>query len=198
MSYYDIIDFDEDGNPITKEYSNQIEYEIELWISDNNITMYHEEAIEYILSIRKSIIDELLNDDSVVDKSRIDIIKFLEEKYLMPTTQALVENNVATSFPIPKIIKGFKLFKYKGNKKKNKGGRPRGKSQQTRQRHNWVRDKYYIVVNKRLEGRLEDIAGLIRSELLEKPPQFWSGKIYEKSTILKVIKNTLWEKNSSS
>ena len=33
MSYYHIIDIDEDGNPITKEYSNQIEYEIELWIS---------------------------------------------------------------------------------------------------------------------------------------------------------------------
>jgi len=192
MSYYHIIDIDEDGNPITKEYSNQIEYEIELWISDNAATIYDEETIKYILSIRQEIIDGLLNDDSVVDKSRIDIIKFLEEKYLMSATQTFVENNVATSFPIPKIIKGFKLFKYKGNKKKNKGGRPRGKSQQTRQRHNWVRDKYYIVLHKRIAGNQEEIAGVLYSELLEKRPQFWRGKIYEKSTILKVIKNRLW------
>jgi hypothetical protein len=113
MSYYDLIDIDEDGNPITKEYSNQIEYEIEHWFSDNNITMYDVEGIEYILSIRKSIIDELHNDDSVVDKSRIDIIKFLEEKYLIPTTQALVQNNVFSSFPIPKSLKDFKPFEYK-------------------------------------------------------------------------------------
>ena len=195
MNIYDIIDIDEDGNPITKEYRNMIEYEIELWISDNNITMYDVEGIEYILSIRKSIIDELHNDDSVVDKSRIDIIKFLEEKYLIPTTQALVENNVVTSFPIPKIIKGFKPFKYKGNKKKNRGGRPRGRSQQTRQRYNWVRDKYYLFVEKRLAGRLEDIAGVIRSELLEKPPKFWIGTHYKKSTILKILKNKSWGKD---
>ena len=154
MSYYHIIDIDEDGNPITKEYSNQIEYEIELWISDNAATIYDEETIKYILSIRQEIIDGLLNDDSVVDKSRIDIIKFLEEKYLMSATQTFVENNVATSFPIPKIIKGFKLFKYKSNKKKNKGesdkntgGRPEEPDKKVKKKQ--LRSDYYDLTSKK-------------------------------------------------
>jgi len=193
MSYYDIIDIDKDGNPITKEYRNIIEYEIELWISDNAATIYDEETIKYILSIRQEIIDGLIFDNSEIELQKTEIINGIEETYIIPAIQTLVENNIVTFFPIPKIIKGFKPFKYKGNKKKNSGGRKTGRSQQTRQRYNWVRDKYYNFVDKRLAGRLEDIAGLIRSELLEKPPKFWIGTHYKKSTILKILKNKLWE-----
>ena len=113
MSYYDIIDIDKDGNPITKEYRNIIEYEIELWISDNAATIYDEETIKYILSIRQEIIDGLIFDNSEIELQKTEIINGIEETYIKPAIQALVENNIFNSLAIPNIIKGFKPFEYK-------------------------------------------------------------------------------------
>ncbi len=79
----------------------------------------------------------------------------------------------------------------KENQSKAKIGRPRGKSQITKQRHNWIRDKYEILRNKRSGSTLKEFADLIYSELQEKTPHFFS-KPYEKSQILKVLKQKSW------
>tara|TARA_B100002003_G_C13890807_1_gene434414 strand:+ start:37 stop:681 length:645 start_codon:yes stop_codon:yes gene_type:complete len=91
---------------------------------------------------------------------------------------------------IHKLEEGIK--KYRSPKKsKGKGGRPKGKSQKTIQRYNWIRDQYYILKKKRSGSTYKEFADLIYSELREKTPHYFD-KSYKKSTILKVLKNKLW------
>ena len=77
-------------------------------------------------------------------------------------------------------------------KSKKKGGRPKGMSQKTRQRYNWIRDKYHILKKKRSASTLDEMAGLIYSIMQENPPPFFEKTPYKKSTILKILKNKSW------
>ena len=77
-------------------------------------------------------------------------------------------------------------------KSKKKGGRPKGMSQKTRQRYNWIRDKFYILKKKRSASTLDEMAGIIFSRLREKPPLYFEKTPYKKSTILKILKNKSW------
>ena len=77
-------------------------------------------------------------------------------------------------------------------KSKKKGGRPKGMSQKTRQRYNWIRDKYHILKKKRSASTLDEMAGIIFSRLREKPPLYFEKTTYKKSTILKILKNKSW------
>ena len=73
-------------------------------------------------------------------------------------------------------------------KSKKKGGRPKGMSQKTRQRYNWIRDKFYILKEKRVASTLDEMAGIIFSRLREKPPLYFEKTTYEISTIKKILK----------
>ena len=77
---------------------------------------------------------------------------------------------------------------------KRKIGRPSRKSRLTIKRHNWIRDKYYALKKNRHANTLDEMAGLILSEMLENAPPCFEKLIYEKSTILKVLKSRAWEK----
>ena len=77
-------------------------------------------------------------------------------------------------------------------KSKKKGGRPKGMSLKTRHRHNWIRDKFYILKKKRVASTLDEMAGIIFSRLREKPPLYFEKTTYKKSTILKILKNKSW------
>ena len=185
-------------NTIHPEYKNQYEYEIELWLSDNELDCSEDDAIEHIMSVRKKLINELDYNNSVADLTRLEVIKGIEDKYIIPTIKVLIENNVPTNFnpevyPIPALLNNFKPFQpiSPKTKSKGKGGRPKGKSLKTIQRYNWIRDKYIILKDKRSGSTLEEFAGLIYSELREKAPSYF-GKPYKKSTILKVLKNKSW------
>ena len=90
-----------------------------------------------------------------------------------------------------------KIEKDKKSPKKTKGnpiGRPSRKSRLTIKRHNWIRDKYYALKKNRHANTLDEMAGLILSEMLENAPPCFEKRIYEKSTILKVLKSRAWEK----
>ena len=198
MTYKEIEGVNEKGQPIVVEYKNQYEYEIELWLSDNELDCSEDDAIEHIMSVRKKLINELDYNNSVADLTRLEVIKGIEDKYIIPTIKVLIENNVPTNFnpevyPIPALLNNFKPFQpiSPKTKSKGKGGRRRGKSLKTIQRHNWIRDKYIILKDKRSGSTLEEFAGLIYSELREKTPHYFD-KSYKKSTILKVLKNKLW------
>ena len=71
-------------------------------------------------------------------------------------------------------------------------GRPRGKSTRTIQRENWIRDKFYFLKKKRLGSTLNEIAGLILSEMREDTPPCFHNSIYKKSTIIKILKTKPW------
>ena len=71
-------------------------------------------------------------------------------------------------------------------------GRPRGKSTRTIQRENWIRDKFEHLKTKRVGGTLAEKASLIRSEMKEKTPPCFQRGIYEKSTIIKILKTKPW------
>ena len=77
-------------------------------------------------------------------------------------------------------------------KSKKKGGRPKGISQKTRQRHNWIRDYFHHLKKKRSASTLDEMAGIIYSIMREKPPPFFEKTPYKKSTILKILKNKSW------
>ena len=77
-------------------------------------------------------------------------------------------------------------------KSKKKGGRPKGMSQKTRQRHNWIRDYFHHLKKKRSASTLDEMAGIIYSIMREKPAPFFEKTPYKKSTILKILKNKSW------
>ncbi len=77
-------------------------------------------------------------------------------------------------------------------KSKKKGGRPKGMSQKTRQRHNWIRDKFYILKKKRVASTLDEMAGIIYSIMREKPPLYFEKTPYKKSYINKILKTKSW------
>ena len=68
MTYKEIEGVDEKGQPIVVEYKNQCEYEIELWLSDNELDCSEDDAIEHIMSVRKKLINELDYNKSVIGK----------------------------------------------------------------------------------------------------------------------------------
>ena len=80
---------------------------------------------------------------------------------------------------------GFPVFPKKKKPTGRKIGRPRGKSQKTIQRHNWIRDMYKKYRRKRTSSTLAEFAGDILSEMKENTPRFFENGIYKKSIILK-------------
>ena len=77
---YKIHGIDDDGNPITEEFNNSLETEIQTYIDENKISIYHDEAIELFFKIRNSLIDNLKHNNSYEDKTKIDFISSIENK----------------------------------------------------------------------------------------------------------------------
>ena len=77
-------------------------------------------------------------------------------------------------------------------KSKKKGGRPKGMSQKTRQRHNWIRDYFYHLKKKRSASTLDEMAGIIYSIMQEKLPLYFEKTPYKKDYIKKILKTKSW------
>ena len=174
-------------DPVTeKEYvnENQYDYLIQQFCELNQYVKHEEEVIDFAFSLRDELINDLENKDDTI---RLKYIKWIEDEYLLRTKDFLITQNLS----IDKRLIAFKSFKYKGYKKVNRGGRPTGKSRQTILRHNYIMEKF-TMFKERFTGTQKEIAASIHSELAKNKPPFWSGPIYKKSMILKVIKNKLW------
>lgn len=171
-----------------KEYvcENEFDYRIQRFCELNQYVKHEEEVIEFAFSLRDKLINDLEDENDTI---RLKYIKWIEDEYLLAMKDFIIQHELN----VPDNINNFKAFKYKCNKKKNKGGRPRGKSQITKQRHNWIRDKYAILMNRRSGSTKKEFAKLIFSELQEKTPPYFN-KPYELSQILKVLKEESWSK----
>ena len=75
---------------------------------------------------------------------------------------------------------------YKHSKIIKSGGRPKGsRNKTTIKKYNWIRDKYYFLRDKNRGHTISEKAKLIRSELLEKKPTWWSKSVYSLETIMR-------------
>ena len=82
---------------------------------------------------------------------------------------------------------------YKHSKIIKSGGRPKGsRNKTTIKKYNWIRDKYYFLIDKNRGHTISEKAKLIRSELLEKKPTWWPKSVYSIETIIDIIKKQKW------
>ena len=74
-------------------------------------------------------------------------------------------------------------------KRKNKGGRPPGKSKIKILKEDKIMELYEVYMRKDIGDQTKkNAAEKIRTNLLTKKPNWWKGNIYEESTIYKVLK----------
>ena len=74
-------------------------------------------------------------------------------------------------------------------KRKNKGGRPLGKSKIKILKEDKIMELYEVYMREDIgEQTKKEAAQKIRTNLLTKKPNWWKGNIYEESTIYKVLK----------
>tara|TARA_B100001175_G_C19470174_1_gene621314 strand:- start:743 stop:1009 length:267 start_codon:yes stop_codon:yes gene_type:complete len=72
------------GNLITEEYDNSFEVEIQTFIDEYEITIYHDEDIELFFEIRNNLIDSLNYDNSLKNKTQFGFISGIESKFIKP------------------------------------------------------------------------------------------------------------------
>ena len=175
-------------NETNKKYDceNEYEFKIKSFVQKQQLNFFDDEVIEYALSLKKELIDELDKNSSKSDKIRCEHIKWIE-KYLDGIHDFLIQQKM----DIPKVLENHKAFIYRTGKRKV--GRPKGKGNKlTIKKYNWVRDKHHFLMDKRKVHTIEESARLIRSQLKKEKPDFWDDDIYALSTIVDIIKKQKW------
>ena len=160
-SYYD--------PELNKKYEceNEYEFKIKSFSDRRQSNFFEDEVIEYALSLKNELIDELDKNSSKSDKIRCEHIKWIE-KYLDGIHNFLIQQKM----DIPKVLENHKAFIYRTSKRKV--GRPKGKGNKlTIKKYNWVRDKHHFLMDKRKVHTIDESARLIRSHLKKEKPNFW-------------------------
>ena len=122
---------------------NEYEFKIKSFAQKQQLNFFDDEVIEYALSLKRELIDELDMNSSKSDKIRCDHIKWIE-KYLDGIHDFLIQQKM----DIPKVLENHKAFIYLTSKRKV--GRPKGKGNKlTAKKYNWVREQFYILVKNR-------------------------------------------------
>ena len=167
-------------------FENEYELQIKLFADKHQCLQFDDEAIEFALSLKKELIDELDKDSSKSDKIRCEHIKWIE-KYLDGIQDFLIQQKM----DVPKVLENHKSFIYRTSKRDV--GRPKGKGNKlTIKKYNWVRDKHHFLMDKSKVHTIEESARLIRSQLKKEKPDFWDDDIYALSTIVDIIKKQKW------
>ena len=165
---------------------NEYEFKIKSFAQKQQLNFFEDEVIEYALSLKKELIDELDKNSSKSDKIRCEHIKWIE-KYLYGIHDFLIQQKM----DIPKVLENHKAFIYRTSKRKV--GRPSGKRNElTTRKYIWIRDKHQILLDNKKAHTIEEIARIIRSQLLKKKPDFWDNHIYALKTIMDIIKKQKW------
>ena len=115
MVYKAQIGKDKKGNPVYGEFKHIYEEEIESYLLDKDLTIFDDEALNFVFSIRSKVINNLSFDNSIVDENIIEIIKSIEGKYIRSSLKTLVELDAN----IPRNLKDFKPFDYNRKIKSN-------------------------------------------------------------------------------
>lgn len=168
------------------ECENEYEFKIKSFSDRRQSNFFEDEVIEYTLSLKNELIDELKKDSSKSDKIRCEHIKWIE-KYLDGIHDFLIQQKMN----IPKVLENHKAFIYRTGKRKV-GRPPKTRGKLTTKKYNWIRDKHHFLMDKRKAHTTEESARLILSQLHKKKPDFWDDKIYALSTIVDIIKKQKW------
>ena len=165
---------------------NEYEFKIKSFTQKQQLNFFEDEVIEYALSLKKELIDELDKNSSKSDKIRCEHIQWIE-KYLDGIHDFLIQQKMN----IPKVLENHKAFIYRTSKRDV--GRPPGKRNKlTTQKYIWIRDKHQILLDNKKAHTIEESARLIRSQLQKDKPDFWDNHIYALKTIMDIIKKQKW------
>tara|TARA_B110000438_G_scaffold198299_1_gene189816 strand:+ start:1448 stop:2035 length:588 start_codon:yes stop_codon:yes gene_type:complete len=93
-----ITDVDKDGKPIYKKFNNSLELEIQTYIDENQITIYHDEAIELFFEIRNDLIENLDFDNSLTDETKMNFISGIEKQFIIPAKKQIIEDQIASKY----------------------------------------------------------------------------------------------------
>ena len=178
--------FDQETNK-NYSYENDYDFQIQQFAELKQHYIFDDPVVDFALKLKESLVKRLKMDKSNHDMSLVKFIHWIENKYLTDALEFAIQKQISHH---PKL-QNYKSYKYNPNKKS--AGRPKGsKNKLTYKKYNWVRDRYYKLM-KNLNGqRKQETAKLIRSELLNNKPDWWSGKTFSIETIKDIIKRQKW------
>ena len=147
-------------------------------------------------SSKKQAIEVTLDNNYEVFREINRIIKWLKkEKKINPNNYQLEKFIIYHENVLFELKQFFSIHKLRIQKQGKSSGRPKGsRNKLTIKKHNWVRDKYYILKKRISSSTRKEKAKLIRSKLLENPPDWWDKHIYSIETIMDIIKKKKWGK----
>ena len=176
---------DKEGNPVVTKYPNEDVYKIEMYRVKKDFIGFEDEFLKHIFNIREDYIGGLRYNGSVKDKIILDVIKSIEDRYIIEAIKILVESGTSTNIdsgiiPDPDILNDFKPFEYKTTEQK--GGRPKGVTKKTIERYKKVFHQFEIL-NKKYSSKT-------KAELYELlATRDYDGKSYKRNTIKNIIED---------
>ena len=153
---------------------NEYEFKIKSFVQKQQFNFFEDEVIEYALSLKNELIDELDNASSKSDKIRCEHIKWIE-KYLDGIHDFLIQQKM----DIPKVLDNHKAFIYETEKKT---GRPRGSTKRTIDRYKKVFHQYTILKKKYSSHKKTELYELLASK-------DYDSKIYSRRMIRNIIED---------
>ena len=165
--------FDPETN---KKYvcENEYEFKIKSFAKKQQLNFFDDEVIEYALSLKKELIEELDKNSSKSDKIRCEHIKWIE-KYLDGIHDFLIQQKMN----VPKILENDKTFVYSKGKKT---GRPRGSTKRTIDRYKKVFKQYTILKKKFPSYKKAELYELLAS-------RDYDSKTFSRRTIRNIIED---------
>ena len=137
-----------------------------------------------------SLSKELIKLYDLAEKNSLRIESDDEDVHSMLEKLIIYHENV-----LFELKQFFSIYKLRIQKQGKSSGRPKGSSNKlTIKKYNWVRNKYYFLKNRISSSTRKEKAELIRSKLLENPPDWWDKHIYSIETIMDIIKKKKWGK----
>ena len=176
---------DKSGKKIFREYPNQVVYEIEMYRVKMDCSGFEDEFIKHVFNIREDYIGRLKYNGSVKDKIILDVIKSIEDRYIVDIIETLVKCNLSTNLdpeiiPDHNILNDFKPFEYKTTE--GQGGRPKGITKRTIDRYKKVYHQFEILKKKFPSKTKAELYDLLATK-------DYDGKTYSRQTIRNIIED---------
>ena len=153
---------------------NEYEFKIKSFAQKQQLNFFDNEVIEYALSLKKELIDELDKNSSKSDKIRCEHIKWIE-KYLDGIHDFLIQQKM----DIPKVLENHKAFIYETGKNT---GRPPGSTKRTIDRYKKVFHQYTILKKKFPSYKKTELYELLASK-------DYDSKTFSRRTIRNIIED---------
>ena len=159
---------------MNEEFHDLIEKEIWHYLWDNDLPVWDDDFLDFILNKRESLIAKLKNDNSTQDKNILGSINNIDKNVIQGVINTCIDNNVGTPEKLSEFT--YKTFHYTPtSKRKSEGTGGRTKDPKiAKMRSKLYTDYYYL----REKGYTKSKA----IEILEKQYP------WKKSTIVQYLK----------